>query len=70
MTSNPKDPMFDKVDCVLVEPSNSGTAVLDKLGYLLQEEGAYFPFFTKFINLMIREKSFQMIIIHIKTSFS
>ncbi|KAI9091293.1 S-adenosyl-L-methionine-dependent methyltransferase [Phlyctochytrium arcticum] len=35
---NPQDPRFAKVSVVVVEPPNSGSAVLDKLGYLLQEE--------------------------------
>jgi hypothetical protein len=35
-------PMFIKliqVTTILVEPNNSGTAIIDKLGYMLQEEG-------------------------------
>jgi hypothetical protein len=27
------------VSCIVVEPPNTGSAILDKLGYLLQEEG-------------------------------
>ncbi|KAJ3011716.1 putative 28S rRNA (cytosine-C(5))-methyltransferase [Thoreauomyces humboldtii] len=32
------DPRFAEVSIVIVEPLNSGTGILDKLGYLLQEE--------------------------------
>ncbi|KAJ3148353.1 putative 28S rRNA (cytosine-C(5))-methyltransferase [Geranomyces michiganensis] len=32
------DPRFADVSIVIVEPLNSGTGILDKLGYLLQEE--------------------------------
>ncbi|KAI8906571.1 S-adenosyl-L-methionine-dependent methyltransferase [Powellomyces hirtus] len=32
------DPRFTDVSIVIVEPLNSGTGILDKLGYLLQEE--------------------------------
>ncbi|KAJ3151516.1 putative 28S rRNA (cytosine-C(5))-methyltransferase [Geranomyces variabilis] len=32
------DPRFADVSVVIVEPLNSGTGILDKLGYLLQEE--------------------------------
>eukprot|EP00842_Homolaphlyctis_polyrhiza_P001041 jgi/Hompol1/1938/HPOL_001410-RA len=32
------DPRFAQVSAVVVEPSNSGTAIVDKLGFMLQEE--------------------------------
>ena len=38
-TINPKDPNYADVQCVIIEPPNSGTAIIDKLGFLLQEEG-------------------------------
>ena len=31
---------FKKVSVVLLEPTNSGTAILDRLGFMLQEEGS------------------------------
>ncbi|KAJ3378581.1 putative methyltransferase nsun7 [Lobulomyces angularis] len=33
-----RDPIFSNVKTIFVEPPSSGTAVIDKLGYLLQEE--------------------------------
>ncbi|KAJ3034700.1 hypothetical protein HK097_004417, partial [Rhizophlyctis rosea] len=38
LASDPADPKFADVTVVMVEPPNSGTAILDKLNYLLQEE--------------------------------
>ncbi|KND03793.1 uncharacterized protein SPPG_08917 [Spizellomyces punctatus DAOM BR117] len=35
---DPLDSKYEKVSVVVVEPPNSATAILDKLGYLLQEE--------------------------------
>lgn len=29
---------FAKVTSIIIEPGNSGSAIMDKLGYLLQEE--------------------------------
>ncbi|KAI8823776.1 S-adenosyl-L-methionine-dependent methyltransferase [Fimicolochytrium jonesii] len=37
-TLDPLDPKFANVSVIIVEPLNSGTGILDKLGYLLQEE--------------------------------
>ena len=42
MTVNPKDELYQDVSCIVVEPPNSGTAILDKLGFLIQEEGIQF----------------------------
>ncbi|KAJ3083683.1 hypothetical protein HK102_000952, partial [Quaeritorhiza haematococci] len=38
LTCDVDDPMFAEVSVVICEPPNSGTAIMDKLGYLLQEE--------------------------------
>ncbi|KAJ3041729.1 hypothetical protein HDV00_008817 [Rhizophlyctis rosea] len=38
LTSDPSDPKFANVTVIVLEPPNSGTAILDKLNYLLQEE--------------------------------
>ncbi|KAJ3101518.1 putative methyltransferase nsun7 [Physocladia obscura] len=38
VTSASEDEKFADVTTIIVEPPNSGTAVVDKLGYLLQEE--------------------------------
>ncbi|KAJ3268833.1 putative 28S rRNA (cytosine-C(5))-methyltransferase [Borealophlyctis nickersoniae] len=35
---DPADPRYAEVSIVVIEPPNSGTSILDKLGYLLQEE--------------------------------
>ncbi|KAJ2994941.1 hypothetical protein HDV02_001170 [Globomyces sp. JEL0801] len=32
------DPRFEKVSTIIVEPVNSGTTIVDKLGFMLQEE--------------------------------
>jgi 16S rRNA C967 or C1407 C5-methylase (RsmB/RsmF family) len=37
-TVNVRDEQFSKVSTVLVEPMNSGTTIVDKLGFMLQEE--------------------------------
>ena len=39
ISSDVRDPAYEEVSTVIVEPPNSGTAIIDKLGYLLQEEG-------------------------------
>ena len=31
--------MFKDVQIIIVEPENSGSAVIDKLGYMIQEHG-------------------------------
>lgn len=36
------DEKFAKVTTIIIEPMNSGTAIVDKLGYMLQEEGNFF----------------------------
>ncbi|KAI9343907.1 S-adenosyl-L-methionine-dependent methyltransferase [Zopfochytrium polystomum] len=38
LVSDPTDEKFKNVKLILVEPPSSGTAVVDKLGFLLQEE--------------------------------
>ncbi|KAJ3322157.1 putative methyltransferase nsun7 [Blyttiomyces sp. JEL0837] len=38
ITSDATDPTFNRVTTIIVEPPNSGTAIVDKLGYMLQEE--------------------------------
>ena len=38
LSIQPKESQFDDIDTVIVEAPNSGTSILDKLGFLLQEE--------------------------------
>ncbi|KAI8610454.1 S-adenosyl-L-methionine-dependent methyltransferase [Chytriomyces sp. MP71] len=38
VASDAMDPKFSEVTTIIIEPPNSGTAIVDKLGYLLQEE--------------------------------
>lgn len=35
-TTNFKDPQFESVSTVVVEAVNSGTTIIDKLGFMLQ----------------------------------
>ena len=44
LSSNNMHEKFEKVTTILVEPPNSGTSIIDKLGYLLQEEGGYLSY--------------------------
>ncbi len=44
--ANFKDQQFADITTIIVEPANSGTTVLDKLGFMLQEEGIYVYFLT------------------------
>ena len=36
---DPRDERFANVKAVIIEPPNTGTGIVDKMGYLLQEEG-------------------------------
>ncbi|KAI9352890.1 S-adenosyl-L-methionine-dependent methyltransferase [Obelidium mucronatum] len=38
VTSDATDERFSEVSTIIIEPPNSGTSIVDKLGYLLQEE--------------------------------
>ncbi|TPX43185.1 hypothetical protein SeLEV6574_g05196 [Synchytrium endobioticum] len=38
MSANTKDPRYEHVTAVICEPACSGSAIVDKLGYMLQEE--------------------------------
>ncbi|TPX31254.1 hypothetical protein SmJEL517_g05356 [Synchytrium microbalum] len=38
MSVNVKDPKYEKVSTIICEPACSGSAIVDKLGYMLQEE--------------------------------
>ncbi|KAI9199691.1 uncharacterized protein BJ171DRAFT_570263 [Polychytrium aggregatum] len=61
MNIDVRDPLYSQVSVVVIEPPNSGTSIIDKLGYLLQEEEFPYDQHTQKDLFSLKRQQYNMI---------